>query len=437
MMIQILKQLLNTKWLMEPAAAKQWAGIAAKFINGDLTAEQFANEKERIKGSVPVKWDVRRGTYYQFLRADENGNYATNGPVQIVMIDGPIMKYDYCGAAGTITMGQAIMAANQDDSVKSIVLYVDSPGGSVDGTEALANIIRNSDKPVVAYVNSMMASAAYWIGSGAKMIVSDGSNKGFNATIGSIGTMASWIDRKGQYEKEGAVVHEVYATDSTDKNADYREMNKGNYTSLIQDVLDPLNDTFLNAVKENRSGKLDLSKENVLTGKTYNAKEAMKYGLIDKIGSFEMAIKESLTLAKKYKKMENSLTAFTQTLASAKAEHFEVVEGGFLLSEENLNNIEAAINTLSQRVAEAESNASNVAENAIGLQSSLDTANANLATANARIADLEAQVETLNAQTPAPAATSKDADKFNEEDPETKYLTSYDLEKKAMLAKMK
>ena len=434
-MIQILRQLLNTKWLMEPTAAKQWSAVAIQFLNGDLSPEAFTQRKQEIMAGVPVKWDARNA-YKSFLRADESGNYAPKGPVQIVMIDGPIMKYDYCGAAGTMTMGQAIMAANQDDSVQSIVLYMDSPGGSVDGTEALANIVKGSQKPVVAYVNSKMASAAYWIGSGAKMIVSDGSNKGFNATIGSIGTMASWIDRKGMYERQGAVVHEVYATESTDKNGDFHKMNQGDYTQLIQEVLDPLNETFLSAVKENRSGKLNLEKENVLTGKTYNAKEAMKFGLIDKIGSFEMAIKESLTLAKKQKKMEQSVTAFTRTLTTAKAEAFEVVENGFLLTEENLNNIEAQLGSLETAAAEAGTIATDA-------QTALQAANdqntqltADLATANSRIAELEAQVEKMNPLTLAPVNTNKAADSFSD-NPEDKYLTSYDLEKKAQLARIK
>lgn len=412
-MIQILRQLLNTKWLMEPTAAKQWSAVAIQFLNGDLTPEAFTQRKQEIMAGVPVKWDVRN-SYYGFLRADENGNYSPKGPVQIVMIDGPVMKYDYCGAAGTMTMGQAIMAANQDDSIQSIVLYMDSPGGSVDGTEALANIVRSSQKPVVAYVNSMMASAAYWIGSGAKMIVSDGSNKGFNATIGSIGTMASWIDRKGMYEKQGAVVHEVYATESVDKNQDFHKMNQGDYTQLIQEVLDPLNETFLSAVKENRAGKLNLDKENVLTGKTYNAKEAMKFGLIDKIGSFEMAIKESLTLAKKQKKMEQSVTAFNRTLTAAKSESFEVVENGFLLTEENLNNIEAQIESLETAATEA-SNAATTAQTSLQTATEQNTQlTADLATANTRIGELTAEVERLNRTTPLVATTSKAEDSFED-----------------------
>jgi len=421
---------------MEPTAAKQWSAVAIQFLNGDLSPEAFTQRKQEIMAAVPVKWDVRRGDYSNFMRADESGNYSPKGPVQIVMIDGPVMKYDYCGAAGTMTMGQAIMAANQDDSVQSIVLYMDSPGGSVDGTEALANIVKGSQKPVVAYVNSMMASAAYWIGSGAKMIVSDGSNKGFNATIGSIGTMASWIDRKGMYERQGAVVHEVYATESTDKNGDFHKMNQGDYTQLIQEVLDPLNETFLSAVKENRSGKLNLEKENVLSGKKYNAKEAVKNGLIDKIGTFEMAIKESLTLAKKQKKMEQSVTAFTRTLTTAKAEAFEVVENGFLLTEDNLNNIEDQLGSLETAAAEAGTIAADA-------QTALQAANdqntqltADLATANSRIAELEAQVEKMNPLTLAPVNTNKAADSFSD-NPEDKYLTSYDLEKKAQLARIK
>jgi signal peptide peptidase SppA len=422
--IKILRQVLNGKWLMEPNAAKQWANVALSFIHGDLSNIEF---KSNTTAGVPAKWDVRQGGYGEFFRVDSEGNYSAKGSVQVIMMDAPIMKYDYCGAAGTMTMAHAIMAANTDASIESIVLYMDSPGGSVDGTEALSNVVKQSKKPVVAYVNSMMASAAYWIGSSAKMIMSDGSNKGFNATIGSIGTMASWIDWKGSYEQKGAKLHEVYATESVDKNADFKKMNEGDHTGLIQEVLDPLNETFLSAVKENRAGKIDLNKENVLSGKTYNAKEAMKYGLIDKIGSFEMAIKESLTMAKKQKKMENSLIAFQNTLTVSKAESFEVVENGFLLTEQNLNNIESELTALqasavtSQEAAEAQVQAIEDANASIALLTAERDA------ADARTAELEAEVARLNTATPAPVSTTKDEDEFGN-DPEAKYLTSVDRE---------
>jgi len=123
-------------------------------------------------------------------------------------------------------------------------------------------------------------------------------------------------------------------------------------------------------------------------------------------------------------KMDN--LSFQNTLASANAEAFEVVENGFLLSEDQLNAIETQITSL-------QNNATTSTEAQQQLQASLDAANASATSvtaerdaANARIAELEAQVETLNGATPAPVATSKESDPH--EDPNAKYMTSVDAE---------
>lgn len=84
-------------------------------------------------------------------RANSNGEGSNNGPVMVLPIDGPMMRNDYCGSLGTTSMGRLIEAANNDASIQSIVLSINSPGGTVDGTESLANKIKASQKPIVTH----------------------------------------------------------------------------------------------------------------------------------------------------------------------------------------------------------------------------------------------------------------------------------------------
>lgn len=278
---------MNKPWFMEPVAAQHYAEMAAKmFLTG-----MPAGDKRNF-------YSDRMGLDYgPLFRVDENGSLNKSGIVQVIRLNYPIAKYDYCGDPGTQTLQQLVQSINADETVKSIVLWIDSPGGQADGTEDLANTIRNSAKPVVSFTDQMMCSASYWIGSSAREIVAQGSNNGWNNTIGSIGTMVMWKDDREKMQKEGVKIHTVFATESTDKWGDYFQIMDGKYDGLIKQ-LDGLNDTFLNGVKANRGPKLNLEKENVLTGKTYNAKEALKFGLIDKIGTFEYAVKRSLQMAK-------------------------------------------------------------------------------------------------------------------------------------------
>jgi len=222
--------------------------------------------------------------------------------------------------------------------------------------------------------------------------------------IGSIGTMVQWADFSEAYKAKGIKVHTAYASQSTDKNRMIADAQAtGNYTELITTMLDPINNQFTSAIQQNRSGKIDLQKENVLTGKTYMAKDAVKFGLADKIGSLDMAIKRTKALASaKSKIMEQTNTAFANTLAAAKAESFELVDNvGFALTEENMNNVEAQLvalqtlnNTLNGAVTEQQAATDAATEQ-------LAAANTSLTAANEKIVELEAKIVTLGAKAAA------------------------------------
>lgn len=370
---------------MEPAAAHHWADIATRMITS---------------GATPVV--DKRNVYTNYadfgtlFRVDQNGAVQKDGPVQVIRMSDPIAKYDYCGSPGSQTYEQLIKATEADPTISSILLWIDSPGGQADGTEALSNTIKASKKPVVAYTDGMMASAAYWIGSSAKEIIASGSNNGFGNSIGSIGTMVMYKDDSAKLEKEGVKIHTIFATESTDKWSDHRAIQAGDY-SKIMESLDGYNNSFLNTIKTNRAGKINLDAENVLTGKVYDAKKAMKYGLIDRVGDFQYAVKRSLQLSKQQSLFNTTTMAFENTMQAAGTDQFEVIEGGFLLTEESLNNIEATIATNATRIAELEAQVSQFTANtdasttaATLAADQLATAQATISTQAARIAELEA-----------------------------------------------
>lgn len=122
---KFLLGILNRPWMIEPTQAEYWGNVASDFLAG------------RIAG-VPNKDTRNMGGGYYFPRVDKDGNISNNGPVQVIKLDGPIGKHDFCGSPGSQSMQQAVRAANQDNTVESIVLWIDSPGGQVDGTDNLA-----------------------------------------------------------------------------------------------------------------------------------------------------------------------------------------------------------------------------------------------------------------------------------------------------------
>jgi signal peptide peptidase SppA len=343
--IKVLLQAFNHPWLIHPDSAQHLALIAHKLFTSEQSSWFDDDEEEEMK---EFAWIVNASG--QRIGTIED---AVNNGVAVINLQGAVMKYDYCGAPGTQSLMKALQQANNNPSVSAIVLQIDSPGGSVDGTEQFANAVKNSAKPVVAYVNGMMASAAMWIGSAASQRIASSNTD----VIGSIGTMASWNDFSGYMEKMGIKRHEVYATDSTHKNLDFREANKGNYDPLVKTWLDPLNSEFTGAIQEN----LPNADKTVLNGSHFIAKDAKKKGLVDKIGNFETAVKTAMKLSKEQQNLSidnnmNIKSTFKNILSflGVKNEaNAETVE----LSEDQLQKIEAALPELEQaksRITELE-----------------------------------------------------------------------------------
>ena len=220
--------------------------------------------------------------------------------VAVLPIHGPISKNgDWC-SYGTKDYINWLKQANKDPNVDAIVLDVDSPGGTVDGTEELANEIRNSKKPVVSFVDGLAASAAYWSASQSSYIIS---NSAVSSWIGSIGTFITHIDYAKALDKEGVKVTLIAADKSTEKTlGNPYEPISDEAVKMYKEELNNINDFFISQVKQGRSKKL--TSDEVFTGRVYNGEKALGYGLIDKIGTLQDAIDKAALLAVEQAKVE-------------------------------------------------------------------------------------------------------------------------------------
>ena len=255
----ILAEIFSGAWLISNERSAAYASILLSLIKGENFSEgdsAIARERNRsyvISGACDQK--------QRFGFSDTN---IPEGSVAVIPIRSEILKYDQpCGPRGSQSILTDVKSADQNPNIKSILLVVDSPGGQVTGTDLLADAISNSTTPVVAYIEGMAASAAYWIISGASKIIASSDLD----RIGSIGTMLMVEDLKPALEAQGVKFHEVYASLSVDKNKDFNQVLDGNYEAYQKNVLDVINTKFLSSVKTNRSAVED----STLTGKIYFA----------------------------------------------------------------------------------------------------------------------------------------------------------------------
>jgi len=265
--------------------------------------------------------------------------------ISVIPITGELMKNDQlCGPAGMQTIGERIKEADQNHAIDAIMLVFDTPGGSVDGTQTLSNIIKNTQKPCVAFVDGLCASAGVWLASGCdKIIASTNMDQ-----IGSIGVMTSFADMQPYWEAQGIKFHEVYSSMSKDKNRLFSEMRNGDYTNYIKDVLDPLAAEFRNTVKQNRKGV----NADQLTGKMFFAKDVIG-SLVDQIASFDEALQITSEMAneKSKTKINKVMDNLTNLSAAVGVEAFEVSDGGIFLTEDQAQALETLLETQKEAIA--------------------------------------------------------------------------------------
>lgn len=305
----LVSQLVRGRYFIRPEIAFAMAPQLLDIIQGKSTRGDKRNIQLTVHGDHLAGHSFRKAYY---LDDDEDEEYsreskspydeAPPGSAAIIPLKGSMMKYgSWCDYGTTEIAGMVRNAANHKN-IGSVVLDIDSGGGAVDAIAPMVDAIRytkSMGKPVVSSVD-MCCSAAIWVASETDYIMADND---VSSEIGSIGVMMSFMDLTSYYEEKGIKLHEIYSSLSGDKNASFREARSGKYEKITAEELDPLAVAFQNTMKTNRPGKLDLSVDGLLSGKTFFAHEAKKYGLIDRVGSPSEAINVALSLshAKNYK----------------------------------------------------------------------------------------------------------------------------------------
>jgi signal peptide peptidase SppA len=219
---------------------------------------------------------------------NERKPYTLDGTTAIIPIDGVIGKKmnlftKISGGASTQLIEQDLNAALADPAVASVLLAIDSPGGTVDGTEALADAIfngRKKGKQIVALADGMMASAAYWIGSAAhEVFASDNSAK-----VGSIGVVATHEDYSQAEHQAGVKVTEITAGKYKRSFSEHEPLSvEGRAT--IQSMVDHVYANFVDGVARNRGVTSEKVASDMADGRIFLGKQAVRAGLVDGVST--------------------------------------------------------------------------------------------------------------------------------------------------------
>ena len=171
---------------------------------------------------------------------------------------------------------------NNDESVKGVILEIDSPGGSVVASKQLADKVKSMDKPVVALIKETGASGAYWVASSSDWIVADELS-----VVGSIGVLGSYLQFSGLMEKYGIEYERVVAGDVKDLGSPYKSLTKEE-RDILQSRLNEIQAYFVNDVASSRKLSTSVIKK-INDGSFYLGKGAKELGLVDELGNIDVA----------------------------------------------------------------------------------------------------------------------------------------------------
>lgn len=370
--------ILRDNWLIDPLYAMAHSNAITNLLSGT--------------GAVIAKTDEENRT--NLISNRQN--------VAIIHIVGPVFKYTgMCGEPGYVAYGSYLSELINDPNIHAIVISYDCPGGQSSGLRTLANQIWTSSKPIISFINDgYCCSGGYWLAAAAKHVVSSQSTD----RIGSIGAYTVVQNYIKAAENNGIPLIEIYSTLSPEKNLSYREAIKGN-VSLVEADLDELVTVFRTEMKLFRGDRL--ISDAPLLGADYNAVKALEVGLIDEIGTIDLAIQRAIELANKKPQSKSKLKTNKSNmedenlLALANTETpdeatLEAANGD--LRNAGITSVILVESSFLEEAAEVTNQLATVNGGLTEVTSQLETANASLETANARVTELEAEQATSSAR---------------------------------------
>ena len=230
----------------------------------------------------------------------ERRYYQSIDGVAIIPVQGSLAQRvggldPYSGVCGYNQIEAKIEMAQDDDTVRAILLDIDSPGGEVAGCFDLSRKIasssrRNGGKPIIGAANEQACSAGYALLSGCDQVFMPES-----AMVGSIGVWTLLVDMTRNLDREGIEITMIRAGDRKARGAYFEKADKETVSKLVGWV-ENTRDQFVRLVAQNRNlSEADVSAQE---GDWFYGDEAMERGLIDGIGSFESIFNHARELAR-------------------------------------------------------------------------------------------------------------------------------------------
>ncbi len=193
---------------------------------------------------------------------------------------------------------EQIKSARSDKRVKGLVVRVNSPGGTVSGSDRINNEIRKyrkeENKPVVAFMEGVAASGGYYVSVGCEEIMAEPT-----AITGSIGVIAGHFVLQQLLEEKLGIQPSIFKSgEKKDWPSPFRPVTDEERQYIQDKLITPAYNRFVQVIAEGRAETLTLDDvKRLADGSIYSAEEALNEKLIDKIGYIDDAVEQVKSLA--------------------------------------------------------------------------------------------------------------------------------------------
>lgn len=308
----MLKKLLGMEELDDAALER----AVVEYLN----ERRIASRKERgiqvTKMFMTIVGALLFLTYVGFIIFTAQGRTVMpqNAHVAIIEAHGPI------GGPGSTanmeTLNPLLVQAFTSATTRAVVLHIDSPGGSPTEAQRIGrqakHLSRTYEKPFIAHIDGMGASAAYLIALYAdKIIASEYS------LTGSVGAVISSLNFSELGKRLGVAQQAIASAEAKTALSPWQEVEP-DQVSYIQNLVDQIATQFGNQVAASRGEKLQINLDEVLLAQVYTATEAKGLGLVDDINTLEEFIRQEFNLPRHRLEPRRNLYEMLVTMTAEK-----------------------------------------------------------------------------------------------------------------------
>jgi protease-4 len=280
MKINSYSNIFSGTWLLDPSFAPELEKMANNLMNGvvgnPFDRQEFFAAASSTSGSPGQPTQEKR-----IIKIPMRGLLPAYGNYYTVGAD------DYL---------EFFRMVNNNDSISAVVLDMNGPGSSIDAINMIREFSEEKKKPFVGLLNTC-CSGHLWT---AALLCDHRMAYGnISPNIGSVGILTNVYDDREAMKDAGYKVHIVRAPQSTTKGqmmVDYYAGKDKEFIEALEKEMEPMADYFIGDMKS-LIPKLDHSAPGLFTGSTFNANDALKYGLIHSIGNEKKAFQVAQALA--------------------------------------------------------------------------------------------------------------------------------------------